>query len=565
MRFTLKPKIFTALKGYTLKKFVSDAVAGLIVGIVALPLAIAFAITSGVRPEQGLYTAVVAGFLISLFGGSRVQIGGPTGAFVVIIYGIIQQYGINGLYVATIMAGIILVIMGVCKFGSAIKFIPHPLIVGFTGGVAVIIFSSQIKDLFGLRMDNVPAGFIEKWIEYGKHIFTVNFYAAAVGISALLFIIIWRRFFRKIPGSLIALVGTTLIVKFFDLPVETIGSRFGHIPSTIPVPSIPSVDIAVIRNLINPAFIIALLAAIESLFSAIVADGMIGGKHHSNMELVAQGIANIASPLFGGIPATGAIARTATNIKSGGRTPIAGMIHAMVLFLIMVFFGKWAELIPLTTLAAVLVVVSYNMSEWRSFVSLLKSPKGDIAVLLITFGLTVIVDLASAIEIGIVLSAFLFIRRIASISNVELVTSELENGEDIEDKMTIPRDKIPEGVEVYEINGPFFFGSAYKFKEAALAIEKYPKIRIIHMLKVPAIDATGIHTIEEFYKDCRKHHTVLILSGVQDQPERALEKSGLINKIGARNVHKDIDGALNRANEILSLPTDIPGAFKQHL
>jgi len=561
----LKPKILTTLKGYTLKRFISDAVAGLIVGIVALPLAIAFAITSGVRPEQGLYTAIVAGFLISLLGGSKVQIGGPTGAFVVIIYGIIQQYGINGLYIATIMAGIILVIMGICKFGSAIKFIPHPLIVGFTSGVAVIIFSSQVKDFFGLQMGNIPTGFIEKWIEYGKHIFAINFYAAAVGISALLFIVIWRRFFRKIPGSLIALIVTTLIVKFFNLPIETIGTRFGHIPSSIPAPSLPAIDIAVIRNMLKPAFIIALLAAIESLFSAIVADGMIGGKHHSNMELVAQGIANIVSPIFGGIPATGAIARTATNIKSGGRTPVAGIIHALVLFLIMAFFSRWAELIPLATLAAVLVVVSYNMSEWRSFMSLLKSPRGDIAVLLITFILTVIVDLATAIEIGIVISAFLFIRRIASITNVELITQELENGEDPEDNMEISREKIPEGVEVYEINGPFFFGSAYKFKEAALTIEKYPKIRIIHMLKVPAIDATGIHTIEEFYKDCKRHHTVLILSGVQDQPERAMEKSELINKIGAKNVHKDIDGALNRSLEILSLPSEIPGAFKQHL
>ncbi|MBZ0198218.1 MAG: sodium-independent anion transporter, partial [Ignavibacteriaceae bacterium] len=385
----LKPKLLTTLQDYNKHKFIADLTSGVIVGIVALPLAIAFGIASGVAPQQGIITAIIAGFIISVFGGSRVQIGGPTGAFIVIVYSIVQNYGMNGLIIATMMAGVILVIMGFARFGSAIKFIPHPVIIGFTSGIALIIFSSQIKDLFGLNMGDVPSDFIEKWAAFGSNFQTVNYYALAIGVVSLLLIILMPKLTHKIPGSLIAIIAATAAVEIFHLPVETIGSRFGEINSSIPAPVFPHIDFTIIKQLIVPATTIAILAGIESLLSAIVADGMIGGKHRSNMELIAQGVANIITPLFGGIPATGAIARTATNIKNGGRTPVAGIVHAIVLFLILLFFGKWAKLIPMAALAAVLIVVAYNMSEWRRFASVLKSPKSDVVVLLTTFGLTV--------------------------------------------------------------------------------------------------------------------------------------------------------------------------------
>lgn len=550
----LKPKIFTTLKGYTRTQFLADLSAGTIVGIVALPLAIAFGIASGVSPDKGLITAVIAGFLISALGGSRVQIGGPTGAFVVIVYGIIQQYGLDGLMIATVMAGIILVIMGLARFGSVIKFIPHPVVVGFTSGIALIIFSSQIKDFFGLNMQAVPADFIEKWIAYAGHFSAINYYSLAIGAGSLIVMLLWPKVSRKIPGSLVALILSTLAVQLFQLPVETIGSRFGEIPSSLPAPSMPHINFGIIKGLIGPATTIAILAAIESLLSAVVADGMIGGKHRSNMELIAQGVANIASPLFGGIPATGAIARTATNIKNGGRTPIAGIVHALVLLLIMLFFGKYAGLIPMSTLAAVLIIVSYNMSEWRSFRSLLKNPRGDVAVLLTTFGLTVIFDLTVAIEIGMILAVFLFMHRMATVTNVGVVTREFDESDENPDPNAIDKRDVPSGVEVYEINGPFFFGAANKFREAMDQIESAPKIRIIRMRNVPAIDSTGIHVLNEVFHDSKKEGTQLLLSGVHTQPLIALDQSGFLNEIGEENIFGNIDDALDRAREMLGLP-----------
>jgi len=426
----LVPKSITTLKSYSRPQFASDLIAGVIVGVVALPLAIAFAIASGLTPDRGLYTAIIAGFLISALGGSRVQIGGPTGAFVVIVYGIVQRYGIDGLVVATIMAGVILVILGVVKLGAAIKFIPHPVVVGFTSGIAVIIFSSQVKDFLGLRMGDVPAEFIPKWRTFASHLDSINAQAFAVSLVALLIMTLWPRVSRRIPSPFVALIATTLAVKLFNIPVETIGTRFGAISATLPHPIVPHVSLSQLTALVAPAFTIALLAAVESLLSAVVADGMIGGRHRSNMELIAQGVANIVSPIFGGMPATGAIARTATNVKNGGRTPVAGMVHAITLLLITLFFGRWAALIPLATLAAILVVVSYHMSEWRSFRSELTAPKSDVGVLLTTFVLTVLVDLTVAIEVGMVLAAFLFMKRMAEVTNVSIVTRELSDGGD---------------------------------------------------------------------------------------------------------------------------------------
>jgi sulfate permease, SulP family len=550
----LKPKLFTTLKNYTKEQFIADATAGVIVGIVALPLAIAFGIASGVTPEKGIITAIIAGFIISVFGGSRVQIGGPTGAFIIIVYGIIQNYGTTGLAIATIMAGVILVIMGFAKFGSLIKFIPYPVVVGFTSGIALLIFSTQIKDLFGLQIQKVPSEFHEKWLAYFSALPTVNFYVLGIALLSLLIMVFWPRVTHRIPGSLIAIIVTTVLVIVFKLPVDTIGSRFGEIPSNLPAPSFYEINFGVIKNLIGPAMVIALLAAIESLLSAVVADGMIGGKHRSNMELIAQGLANIVSPIFGGIPATGAIARTATNIKNGGRTPVAGIIHALTLLLIMLFFGSYAKLIPMATLAAVLVIVSYNMSEWKSFKSLLKSPKSDVAVLLTTFFLTVIFDLTVAIEIGMVLAVLLFMKRMAEVSNVTVITRELEDEEEKPDPNAIDKKQIPVGVEVFEINGPFFFGAAKKFKDQMHDIEKPPKVRIIRMRNVPAVDATGLQTLKDFYYDSKKSKTRLILSGVHTQPLYAMTQAGLFDLYGEENIFGNIDDALDHAREIIGLP-----------
>jgi SulP family sulfate permease len=548
-----KPKLIDTLKNYNKAQFFKDIIAGIIVGIVALPLAIAFAIASGVSPEKGLFTAIIAGFVISALGGSRVQIGGPTGAFIVIVYGIVQQFGVNGLVIATFIAGIILIIMGIAKLGNIIKFIPHPLIVGFTTGIAVIIFSSQMKDLFGLKMGNVPSDFISKWIAYSNNIFSINFYAVMIGAATLVIIQLWPRVTHKIPGSLIAILATTLVVYFFKVPVETIGSRFGSVPSSLPRPVIPGISWATIQQLIKPAFTIALLGGIESLLSAIVADGMMGGNHRSNTELIAQGIANMCSSVFGGIPATGAIARTATNIKNGGRTPIAGITHAIVLLAILVFVGKWAAMIPMATLAGVLIIVAYNMSEWRSFISIMKISKSDAAVLVTTFLLTVLIDLTVAIEIGMILAAFLFMREIMKTSSVEQLSYSADNQD-----ADLKKYKLPKGVDVFEINGPLFFGAAYKFKDAMKLIGEPAKVLIIRMKNVPVIDATGIQILKDVNKDIKANGTKLIITEVSsEQVMTELKKARLIFQIGKANFTDTLEKALNRSKEILKLKSEI--------
>ena len=559
------PKSITTLKSYSRSQFRSDLAAGVIVGVVALPLAIAFAIASGVTPDRGLYTAIIAGFLISALGGSRVQIGGPTGAFVVIVYGIVQKYGIDGLVVATIMAGVILVILGVAKLGSAIKFIPHPVVVGFTSGIAVIIFSSQVKDFLGLRMGDLPVEFIPKWRAIASSLDSINARALAVSLIALLIMVLWPKLSHRIPSPFVALIATTLAVRLFNIPVETIGTRFGAISASLPHPIVPHVSLAQVTALVAPAFTIALLAAVESLLSAVVADGMIGGRHRSNMELIAQGVANIVAPMFGGMPATGAIARTATNVKNGGRTPVAGMVHALTLLLITLFFGRWAALIPLATLAAILVVVSYHMSEWRTFRSELTAPKSDVAVLLTTFSLTVLVDLTVAIEVGMVLAAFLFMRRMAEVTNVSIVTRELADGDDDEedDPNSVRRREVPRGVEVFEINGPFFFGAAEQFKDTLGQIAKKPRVLIIRMRDVPAIDSTGLHALHELARSCKHDGTLLLLADVHAQPMFALVRSDMLVELGEENLFGNLDDALDRARRYLELPA-VPhpaGAF----
>lgn len=547
-----RPKIFDTLKNYTKKQFGNDLMAGLIVGIVALPLAIAFAIASGVSPEKGLVTAVIAGFIISAFGGSRVQIGGPTGAFIVIVYGIVQVHGTGGLIIATFLAGLMLIVMGIARLGSVIKFIPHPLIIGFTSGIALIIFSSQVKDFLGLSMGAVPADFTDKWSSYLASISTVNIYAILIALSTVAIILVWPKITHKVPGSLVAILLTTIAVQLLHLPVETIESRFGSIPSSLPSPHIPSLDFDTIKQLIQPAFTIALLGGIESLLSAVVSDGMIGGNHKSNMELIAQGAANIVSSLFGGIPATGAIARTATNVKNGGRTPVAGITHSLILLLIMFFVAKWAALIPMATLAGILVVVAYNMSEWESFKSVTKGPRSDVAVMVTTFLLTVFIDLTIAIEIGMVLAVFLFMRKMIKFSDVSMLTKSFDDTSGENDRDALVNYSIPADVEVFEISGPLFFGAAYKFKDAIRFIEKPPNVLIIRMRKVPIIDATGIKTIEEVFRESKNRHTKLILSEViSPQVMEELKDTRLLFAIGKANVTKTFKEAIERSLVIL--------------
>ncbi|WP_232831825.1 SulP family inorganic anion transporter [Taibaiella helva] len=548
IKIMFRPKILDTLKGYNKDLLLNDLVAGIIVGIVALPLAIAFAIASGVSPEKGIFTAIIAGFVISALGGSRVQIGGPTGAFIVIVYGIVQQFGVSALIIATFMAGILLIGMGIARLGSVIKFVPYPLIVGFTTGIAVLIFSSQMKDFFGLEMGAVPADFIHKWSAYFQHLSFINIPATIIALTTLLIVAFWPRITQRVPGSLIAIIGTTIVVQLFRLPVETIGSRFGAIPSSLPRPSLPNLNWEVIRQLIGPAFTIALLGGIESLLSAVVADGMTGGKHRSNTELIAQGAANIFSSVFGGIPATGAIARTATNIKNGGRTPIAGITHALTLLIIMFFVGRWAALIPMATLAGILVMVAYNMSEMGSFASVLKGSGSDAAILLITFLLTVLVDLTVAIEIGMVLAAFLFMRNIMKISSVREVSYDREN----EKSDVTGRYSLPEAVNVFEINGPLFFGAAYKFQDAMGIITKPAMVLILRMGNVPIIDATGIRVLKGVSEDARKKGTKLILSEViSGQVREELKKSRIQFKIGKANITDTFEQAIKRTREIL--------------
>lgn len=548
--------MITVLKeGYSLKKFFPDLIAGVIVGIVALPLAIAFAIASGVKPEQGLYTAVVAGFIISVLSGSRVQIGGPTGAFIVIVYGIVQKYGYDGLATATLMAGFLLVLMGVARFGDIIKYIPHPVTIGFTAGIALIIFAAQIRDFLGLTGGAVPAEFIKKITHYAGHINTLNFYAVFIGFLTLFIVVYWPKITRKIPGSFIAIVLTTLIVQIFHLPIETIGSRFGGVPNTLPMPHLPNISLDLIAKMSSPALTIAMLAGIESLLSAVVADGMTGNRHRSNMELIAQGVANIASPIMGGIPATGAIARTATNIKNGGRTPFAGIVHAITLLLILIFFGPWASLIPMAALAGILISVAYNMSEWHLFVRMFKSPKSDVIVLLTTFLLTVFVDLTEAIKFGVVLAALLFMRRMSEATQVGYITDSLieqeADEEDIVDQNRISQKDIPQEVEVFEINGPFFFGAADKFKDTIRGLEKKPEILVLRMRHVPTIDATGLSALENVLNFSKHDGTRVILTGLRPGPFKKMKRAGLLKYIEDKNIQPTIDHALGRARQIL--------------
>jgi SulP family sulfate permease len=551
----LRPKLIDSLKAYSWNYFKSDAVAGVTVGIVALPLAVAFAIASGVSPEKGILTAVIAGFIISAFGGSKVQIGGPTGAFVVIVYDIILKHGIEGLYAATLIAGIIMCVFGFSGMGAAIKYIPYPVIVGFTSGIAVVIFSSQIKDLLGLSIAVMPAEFIAKLTLIFQNLHSINIFAASVALISVFCMLFCGKISKKIPGSLAAIILTTAAVHFFGLPVETIGSRFGAIPDSLPVPQFPVIQWQMLNELIRPAFTIAILAGIESLLSAVVADGMTGGKHRSNMELVAQGIANIASPLFGGIPATGAIARTATNIHSGAKTPVSGIIHAVTLLLIMLIFGKWACLIPLPALAGILTIVSYRMGEWHSFVMILKAPKSDAVVLAVTFLLTIFLDLTVAIEIGIVLAALLFIRRLSASNSISEIKGSFFDEEDRDDPDALGRKVIPEGVEVYEINGPFFFGVVSTFMETMSNIEKDPKIRILRMRHVSSIDATALNALQKVVHQSKHSGVIIMLSGVNDYVRNQLNNSGLVDMIGRDNILTNIDKSLERAGLILQ-PND---------
>lgn len=540
-----RPKFFSILKqGYDKKQLSKDVFAGIIVGVVALPLAIAFAVASGVSPEKGIVTAIIAGFIISFLGGSRVQIGGPTGAFIVIVFGIVTQYGIDGLLISTILAGIMLVIFGVLRLGALLKYIPHPLIVGFTSGIAFIIFSTQMKDAFGLEIANVPADFLGKWEAYFTNYSTVNFVALAITVATILISTLFRRITNKIPGSFVAIILMTLVVYFFELPVTTIETLFGDIKGSFAI-EIPDINWGNISYYFAPAFTIALLGAIETLLSAVVADGMIGSNHRSNTELIAQGIANIVTPIFGGIPATGAIARTATNVKNGGRTPVAGMVHAVVLLLILLFFGKYAKLIPMSCLAGILIVVAYNMSEWRSFVSILRGSAFDIIILLTTFALTVLVDLTVAIQIGVVLSAFLFMKRMTDTGQAAILK---EN----ESEMIENYGHVPKGIEIYEISGPFFFGAAKHYGEVLKGHASSTKVLIIRMRHVPFIDATGVHNFREAIKVLHSKNKRIILSGVQPNVRKELEKSEIAQRIGEENIFDNFDAALAKATEVVA-------------
>lgn len=554
-KFEFKPKLFLDLRGYNKEKLTADIMAGLIVGIVALPLAIAFGIASGVTPEKGIITAIIAGLAVSLFGGSRVQIGGPTGAFIVIIYGIIQQYGEAGLLVATVMAGVFLILLGVFHLGTIIKYIPYPIVVGFTSGIAVTIFTTQIKDLFGLTIDNVPADFIEKWIVYIRHFGSLDVWSTVVGIVSVAIIALSPKLTHKIPGSLIAIIVMTVgvyLLKQYGIAtqVETIGDRF-MIKAELPGMNVPELNWESIKQLMAPAITIAILGAIESLLSATVADGVIGDHHDSNQELVGQGIANILSPIFGGIPATGAIARTMTNINNGGRTPVAGIVHAVVLLLIFLLLMPLAQYIPMACLAGVLVIVSYNMSGWRTFRELLRNPKSDVAVLLITFFLTVIFDLTVAIEFGLVLACLLFIKRVMETTEVNLFKDEIIPTDADGTVISEEHLHIPDHTEVYEINGPYFFGIANRFEEVVLQTKEQPKVRIIRMRKVPFIDSTGIHNLTTLCEMSQKEKITVILSGVNEKVHKVLEKSGFYELLGEENICPNINVALDRAKEIV--------------
>lgn len=548
----LTPKLFSVLKNYNRSLFRSDLLAGLTVGVIAVPLAMAFAIACGLPPERGLFTAVVAGFLISLLGGSRVQIGGPTGAFVIIVSGIVAQYGYSGLVIATALAGLLLIGMGLGRMGGLIRYIPFPVVTGFTSGIAVVIFSTQIKDLLGLQMATPPVDFIPKWIAYFHSLGSASLAATGVGLGTILTTYLVRRFFPRLPAMLIAMVLATVISTALGLQVETIGSRFGDLPRMLPSPSFQMVPFEQMKNLIGPAFTIAILCAIESLLSATVADGMTGGQHRSNMELVAQGVANIGSALFGGIPATGAIARTAANIKSGGKTPVAGIVHALTLALVLLFLAPAARLVPLAALAGILVVVSVGMSEVGHFARLLRSPRSDVMVLLTTFFLTVLVDLTVAVEVGIVLAALLFIRRMADVGGVSEITEGLYNDPDGEEGWKDRIKDLPESVVVYEVQGPFFFGAADRFRRLIQSREQTTQVMILRIRHVPAIDATGLNVLRKLQAQCLKKKTQLIFSGVAEQPLNVFRQTGFLQEVGPVNVCDSIDSALIRTREILA-------------
>lgn len=561
-----QPRIIECLKNYGKQQFTADMMAGVIVGIVAIPLAIAFGIASGVGPTEGLITAIIAGFIISALGGTKVQIGGPTGAFIVIIYGIIQQFGLVGLMIATILAGIMLIVMGLTKMGTIIKFVPYPVIIGFTGGIALTIFSTQMNDFFGMGIEGVPADFIEKWICYFSNLSSINWGAFAIGLLSLLIIIFTPKVSKKIPGSLVAIIIMTLVVWLlkeftnfeFVNSIKTIGDLY-ELPSGIPAPKLPEMNLAegetiwsVIRSLMPAAFTIAMLGAIESLLSAMVADGVISDKHNSNTELIGQGIANVVVPFFGGIPATGAIARTMTNINNGGRTPVAGIVHALILMLVLLFMGPLVGLIPMPCLAAVLIIVAYNMSGWRTFVSLYKGPKSDFAVLMTTFVLTVIFDLTIAIEIGLLLAVVLFLKRTSESVEIKHFHDEIDPNQELDIKInTEEKLSIPEGVDVYEIDGPYFFGIANKFEEVMSRISKKPKVRIIRMRRVPFMDSTGIHNLEVLIEQSKKEGVQIVLSGVNPNVRTALEKAEFTKLIPTENICSNINVALERSKELI--------------
>lgn len=556
--FDFRPRLLHCLRKYNRKTFIADVMAGIIVGIVALPLAIAFGIASGVTPEKGIITAIVAGFVISALGGSKVQIGGPTGAFIIIIYGIIQQYGLEGLTIATIMAGVFLILFGLLHLGTIIKYIPYPIVVGFTSGIAVTIFTTQVKDLFGLSISNLPSDFIEKWQCYAANFSTVDLWSSIVGIASVAVIMLMPKINKKIPGSLVAIIIMTVLALLLKqyagvTTIETIGDRFS-ISNSLPQADMPHITWETIKSLVSPALTIAILGAIESLLSAAVADGVIGDHHNSNTELVAQGVANLASPIFGGIPATGAIARTMTNINNGGRTPIAGIVHAVVLLLIFLFLMPLAKYIPMACLAGVLVVVSYGMSGWRSFLALMNNPKSDVTVLLITFFLTIIFDLTVAIEVGLIIACLLFMRRMSETTDVKVISDEINPDEEYSslELGNLEHLTIPKGVEVYEINGPYFFGAGNRFEEIMATFGDRPKVRVIRMRKVPFVDSTGIHNLTNLCLMSKKEGIQIVLSGVTQKVDAQLTKAGFQDIVGTENICSHIDLALARAREIMA-------------
>ena len=555
------PRLVSELRNYSKEKFAADLMAGLIVGIVALPLAIAFGIASGVSPSQGILTAIVGGFIVSALGGSRVQIGGPTGAFIVIIYGIVSNpaLGLSGLMIATMLAGLFLILLGACRLGTIIKFIPYPIVVGFTSGIAVTIFTTQIKDLFGLTIEGgLPGDFISKWGVYLQNFVSIDWATTAVGVLSVLIIILTPKISKKIPGSLVAIIVMTVAVYFLNsytkFHVDTIYDQFGEIKAGIPALTVPDISWENVKSLFPTAMVIAVLGAIESLLSATVADGVCGDHHNSNQELIGQGVANLCTPLFGGIPCTGAIASTMTNINNGGRTPVAGIVHAVVLLVIFLVLMPLAAYIPMSCLAGVLVIVSYNMSGWRTFLQLMKNPKSDIAVLFITFLLTVIFDLTIAIEVGLLIACLLFMRRMAETTQIKVIADEIDPNEETDAVVHEEHLVIPDGVEVYEINGPYFFGIANKFEELMAAMNDHPKVRIIRMRRVPFIDSTGIHNLQNLCEISHREGTHIVLSGVTPNVYAVLEHNGFCRLLGKDHICPNINVALERAAAILKRP-----------